>query len=79
MKEMEEIPMDEFLDVLRQILLDGLSKDHVSALCYCDEFVNDVKQNVEQTSAWGDEGYYNDDDVKLAVGRIICDKFGAWL
>ena len=30
-----------------------------------------IKRDVEETSAWQDEGYYNEDDIKLAIGRVL--------
>lgn len=33
--------------------------------------MEDVIQNVMETSAWEDEGYYNDDDIRLAIGREL--------
>ena len=34
-------------------------------------FLNDIIQNVLEASAWEDEGYYNDDDIRLAIGREL--------
>lgn len=33
--------------------------------------MEDVIQNVLETSAWEDEGYYNEDDIRLAIGREL--------
>ena len=32
-----------------------------------------IKRDVEETSAWADEGYYNEEDIKLAIGRVLVD------
>ena len=32
-----------------------------------------IKRDVEETSAWEDEGYYNDTDIKLAIGRVLLE------
>ena len=37
-------------------------------------FMNDVVDNVLETSAWEEEGYYNDDDIRLAIGRIFMER-----
>lgn len=33
--------------------------------------MEDIIQNVLETSAWEDEGYYNEDDIRLAIGREL--------
>lgn len=39
-------------------------------------FMEDVIKNVMETSAWEDEGYYNDDDIRLAIGRELIARLG---
>ena len=36
-----------------------------------------IKEDVEETSAWEDEGVYNEDDIKLAIGRVLSERM--WL
>ena len=38
--------------------------------------MEDIIQNVLDTSAWEDEGYYNEDDIRLAVGRELMARLG---
>ena len=38
--------------------------------------MEDIIQNVLDTSAWEDEGYYNEDDIRLAVGRELIARLG---
>ena len=38
--------------------------------------MEDIVQNVLETSAWEDEGYYNDDDIRLAIGRELSARLG---
>lgn len=38
--------------------------------------LEDIIQNVLETSAWEDEGYYNVDDIKLAIGRELSARLG---
>ncbi|MEE0991523.1 MAG: hypothetical protein UH542_00895 [Bacteroidales bacterium] len=33
--------------------------------------MEDIVQNVMETSAWEDEGYYNEDDIRLSIGREL--------
>lgn len=37
-------------------------------------FMNDVIDDVLTSSAWEDEGYYNDDDIRLAIGRVFMER-----
>lgn len=39
-------------------------------------FMEDVIEDVMCSSAWDDEGYYNDDDIKLAIGRVLINRLG---
>lgn len=39
-------------------------------------FMEDVIEDVMHSSAWDDEGYYNDDDIRLAIGRVLIDRLG---
>lgn len=38
--------------------------------------MEDIIQNVLDTSAWEDEGYYNEDDIRLAIGRELMTRLG---
>lgn len=37
-------------------------------------FMEDIIEDVIHSSAWNDEGYYNDDDIRLAIGRVLIDR-----
>lgn len=41
-----------------------------------DMIFDDVCNDIQETSAYETEGYFNDDDILLAVGRAILKKFG---
>lgn len=69
----KEIPMDGFMQEMRTILASATGSDYAYYLAGNDEFANDVKSNVEETSGWRDEGYYTDDDIRLAIGRVLLD------
>jgi len=70
-----DIQYDIFRTEVYELLKSVITKDYAAALCDSYEFLNAVKSDVEETSAWADEGYYNDADIKLALGRVICSKF----
>ena len=38
--------------------------------------MQDVIDDVLFSSAWGEEGYYNEDDIRLSIGRILMDRLG---
>ena len=38
--------------------------------------MEDIIQNVLETSAWEDEGYYNEYDIRLAIGRELMSRLG---
>lgn len=38
--------------------------------------MEDVIDDVMCSSAWEDEGFYNDDDIRLAIGRVLMDRLG---
>lgn len=39
-------------------------------------FMEDVIEDVMTSSAWDDEGYYNEDDIRLAIGRTVTARLG---
>lgn len=72
---MKTINNKTFWEELRPILSSSMGSDYAGYLAKDDDFFFLVKQNVEETSAWVDEGYYTDDDIRLAIGRVILDRF----
>lgn len=53
------------------ILRGGISSEYTALII--DKFLDDIKADVEETSAWNDEGYYNNDDIRLSIGRVLTD------
>ena len=39
-------------------------------------FMEDVIDDVMCSSSWDEEGYYNDDDIRLSIGRVLMDRLG---
>lgn len=72
----ERISDEEFRSDLRQILNACTGSDYAGYLVNDDRFYNAVKENVEETSAWFDEGIYTEDDIRLAVGRVLLEELG---
>ena len=72
----KRIPLHDFKNELRQILAPSVGSDYSWDLVNDNAFVEAVRENVEETSAWRDEWFYTDDDIRLAVGRTLLYKFG---
>lgn len=71
------IPDEAFKSDLRHVMSHAISTDYMSALLDSDRFYNAVKTDVEETSGWYDEQTYNHDDIRLAIGRVLCSVFAA--
>ena len=67
------IELDLYDDIL-QLLTSALSSDYARQMVEDEAFVCAVQKDVEETSAWQDEGYYTDDDIRLAIGRVLTEK-----
>lgn len=65
----------DFSVEVRFILSAAIGNDYAYYISNNDEFLEAVLKDVEETSAWNDEGYYTDDDIRLAIGRVIMWKF----
>lgn len=67
------IPYKDFASEMKAVLAMSVGRDYAHYLANHEPFVLDVKTNVEETSAWHDEGFYTDDDIRLAIGRVLMD------
>lgn len=65
---------DDVRYFLDRNLKSAISDDYVYDIrrAILDEVVADVME----TSAYGENGTWNDDDIKLAVGRVLMNKLG---
>lgn len=72
---MKYINNRDFMEELKPILASAVGNDYAHYIACDDDFFTAVIKNVEETSAWNDEGYYTDDDIRLAIGRAIMEKF----
>lgn len=75
-KTKTKIDRQVFTEELRSILSSSTGSDYAGYIAADNRFLSDVLGNVEETSAWQDEGCYNDDDIRLAIGRILMDRLG---
>lgn len=75
------IPDTDFRIEVEDIMRKSVSSDYVNDILDYETNTGDtiferIKEDVEVTSAWYDEQYYNDDDIKLAIGRVILEQLG---
>lgn len=82
MREMTKTERKEIEFEVSEIMRSAVSSEY--ARCILEQkddvtgntFMEDVIKNVMETSAWEDEGYYNDDDIRLAIGRELMARLG---
>lgn len=74
------IPEKDFRFEVETLLKKSIDSDYVAHIL--DYYVDDsyrifdlIRDDVEASSAWEDEGYYTDSDIKLAVGRVFGECF----
>ena len=58
------------IDDVRKILSLSVSKDYVEYIL--GSIIEGVIEDIEETA----DEEYNDDDIRFAIGRVICKKFG---
>jgi hypothetical protein len=73
-KSDEEILEMDVRCFLESELKSAISDEYLNDICHAirDEVLWDVKE----TSAWSENRTWNDDDIKLAVGRVLMKKLG---
>ena len=65
---------------ITDIMTDSVSSDYAKYILKskCEDdgrtFMEAVIDDVMDTSAWDEEGYYNDDDIRLSIGRIFMER-----
>ena len=72
---------------IRMILMSSVSSEYVRYILESIEtdeeygytgntFMEDVINDVMCSSAWDEEGYWNYDDIRLSIGRVLMDRLG---
>ena len=67
---------------IRRIMQNAVSSDYVRYILEHENeetentFMDDVIEDVMCASAWDEEGYYNNDDIRLSIGRILMERMG---
>lgn len=68
--------------LITKILSDAVTGDYARYIleaedeCTENAMMEDIIQNTLDSSAWHEEGYYNEDDVRFAIGRELIARLG---
>ena len=78
---MKRIPEDRFRTDVELILRRSIGTDYIGGIIEHEvgtglTVIELVREDVEEASGWNDEDYYNDDDIKLAIGRVLSELLG---
>lgn len=82
MRNMNKEQRKEVEVLVHKIMRSAVSSDYARYILEHENeetentFMDDVIDDVMCSSAWDDEGYYNDDDIRLAIGRVLIDRLG---
>ena len=52
----------------------AISDDYINPII--DNIIADVVSDIKETSGYTEDGHFNTDDIKLAVGRVLIDRLG---
>lgn len=83
MREMTKAEKKEIEFKISEIMRSAVSSEYTRYILEQEDdvtkntFMEDVIEDVMETSAWKNEGYYNDDDIRLAIGREFVVRLGA--
>lgn len=77
----EKISYVPFYVQVEELLRKACSDDYVKPILELETnngmtIFDEIKEDVELTSAWEEEAYYSLDDVKLAIGRVLSKHLG---
>ena len=82
MRIMNEAERKQIEIEVEKIIRMAVSDDYSSYIfnqrdgVYKETFIDAVIRDVMESSAWEDEGYYNEDDIRLSIGRIFIERMG---
>lgn len=65
--------MEELRNDVRRIFAESVSTEYKIIL---DKIEDDIVSDVVETSAYEEDGSYTDDDIRLAIGRVLINKMG---
>lgn len=76
MRKMNEVERKQIEWLITWVMEKAVGSDYARCILEHNAFMNDVINDVMECSAWNDEGYYNEDDVRLAIGRVLINRLG---
>ena len=80
-----EMSVDERTELELQILETlklSVSSEYAMKILLTEEeptestLLGDIVLDIQETSAWNDEGIYTEDDIRLSIGRLILYRLG---
>jgi hypothetical protein len=77
----KKLPAHYFRAIVEEILRQAIAGEYLNSILDHETgsgatIIDLIKTDVEETSAWQDKGYYNNDDVRLAIGRVLAKHIG---
>ena len=81
-KEMTDAENNELKRQIEEMLRKSVSSDYVRTMLEAESessstsLLQDIADDVLETSGWYDEETYNEDDIRLAIGRVILSRIG---
>lgn len=66
--------MEELRNDVRRIFAESVSTEYTKIIL--DKIEDDIVSDVVDTSSYEEDGSYNDDDIRLAIGRVLINKMG---
>lgn len=82
MKRMNGAERKQVERLVRYIMVKAISDDYVGyILGYKDDWtdytiMDEIIEDVMETSSWNEDGDYNEDDIRLAIGRVLMGRLG---
>ena len=78
MRNMDNEQRKEIEMLVYKIVTDATSSDYARYILEHMKkrrtSLDDAIDDVMCASAWNDEGYYNNDDIRLAIGRVFMER-----
>lgn len=76
MRQMDEVERKRIEWFVKWTMIKAMSEDYAVQILehesgFGNAFMEDVIEDVMESSAWDEEGYYNQDDIRLAIGRVF--------
>lgn len=84
MRKLSEETRKELITDIGLLLMHSVSEEYYQTILNSYDGVggsgasilHDIIENVIECSAWKDEGYYTESDIRLAIGRVLMERIG---